>query len=116
MVGFRKNPYPFIQAADLLVCSSNYEGFSTFITEGLVIGKPIVTTDCSGMRELLGDNEYGLISENSDEGLYGGLKKMLQDADLRIAYQEKAKRCGRGFSMPTLVEANEAFFKDCLKD
>ena len=59
MPGFIENPYPFMREADVLACSSVYEGFSTFVTEGVVLGKPIVTTDVSGMRELLGDSEFG---------------------------------------------------------
>ena len=78
--GFRDNPYCLMGTADLLVCSSVFEGFSTFITEGLILGKPIVTTDVSGMRELLGDSEYGLITANDDEAFYEGVKRMLAEA------------------------------------
>ena len=105
--GFRDNPYPFIQAADLLVCSSRYEGFSTFVTEGLILGKPIVTTDCTGMRELLGVSEYGLITENSEEGLYAGLHQLLLQADLRNAYSVAAKKRGVAFSAKVLTEQVE---------
>ena len=54
MPGFVENPYPYMREADLLTCSSVCEGFSTFVTEGVILGKPIVTTDVSGMREILG--------------------------------------------------------------
>ena len=79
LLGFRDNPYCLMGTADLLVCSSVFEGFSTFITEGLILGKPIVTTDVSGMRELLGDSEYGLITANDDEAFYEGVKRMLTE-------------------------------------
>ena len=81
--GYQSNPYPFLQAADLLVCSSRYEGFSTFVTEGLILGKPIVTTDCTGMRELLGNSQYGLITDNTEPALQAGLQTMIQDSNLR---------------------------------
>ncbi len=109
--GFQKEPYPFIKAADLLVCSSRYEGFSTFITEGLILGKPIVTTDCTGMRELLGDSEYGLITENSTEGLYAGMKRCLSDPTLLSYYSTKAVERGEVFSAAELTGKTEEFLE-----
>ncbi len=114
LAGFQKNPYPFIKNADLLVCSSNYEGFSTFVTEGLILGKTVVTTDCSGMDELLGDNEYGIITENSDEAFLDGLRKMLSNSDLLNSYTEKAKVRGRQFSKKMLTEQTQNLFYETL--
>lgn len=111
MPGFIENPYPFMREADLLACSSVYEGYSTFMTEGVILGKPIVTTDVSGMRELLGDSEHGLIVENYDEAFYQGMKKMLSDAFLRSAYSEKADVRGKDFSAKKLTSNTEEYFK-----
>jgi len=118
LMGFQKNPYPFMKASDLLVCSSDYEGFSTFIAEGLILGKPIITTDCSGMRELLGESEYGMIVANNDEAFYDGLKSMLSlDGDRLRAYAEKSLERGESFSSDHLTKSTELFFEDiCLED
>lgn len=112
LLGFCENPYPILQTADLLVCSSRYEGLSTFVTEGLILGKPIVTTNCTGMRELLGESEFGLIVENNDEALYQGLKEMLLNAELRSTYAQKAAGRGRNFSAKKLTKATEDYFKE----
>lgn len=114
LYGFQNNPYTFISNADAVVCSSRYEGFSTVITEALILGKPVVTTDCSGMYELLGDSEYGLITENSEQGLYEGMKKMLSDPQLFSHYQAQAQHRGQSFRMRSLLERTEAFFVDEL--
>ena len=113
--GFCSNPYPYMAQADLLVCSSRYEGFSTFITEGLILGRPIVTTDCSGMQELLGDSQYGLITENSEEGLYKGLKDLLANPERLGDYALAAKARGSAFSTGTLVKKTESFLEDSLR-
>lgn len=55
LLGFRDNPYPYMAAADLYVCPSYVEGFSTVVSEAVVLETPVVTTDCSGMREILGE-------------------------------------------------------------
>src|SRR5690606_36300621 len=52
--GFKKNPYPYIKHAKLMVVSSDFEGFSIAILEALALGTPIISTDCpSGPREIL---------------------------------------------------------------
>ena len=62
LLGFDKNPYKYIKASDLFVCSSYKEGFSTAVTEALILGVPVVSTEVSGAKELLGDNnEYGIV-------------------------------------------------------
>lgn len=109
LLGFRENPYCLMNAADLLVCSSVYEGFSTFVTEGLILGKPIVTTDVSGMRELLGDSEYGLVTANDDEAFYEGVRRMLTEQGLMQAYAKRAKQRGKDFSGVKLARDTEEF-------
>lgn len=114
--GFKANPYPYLKAADVLACSSIYECFSTFVTEGLILGKPIVTTDVSGMRELLGGGEYGLITRVEDEDFYEGLKMMLLDQELRQEYAHKAAVRGSDFATKTLVSETERFFEECIQN
>lgn len=115
LLGFHSNPYPFMREADVIVCSSYSEGFSTMVTEALILGKPVVTTPCSGMDELLGDNEFGLITMDSVEGIYQGMKQMLEDSELREQYAQKAAERGRDFSKEKLVKETEQFFEELLK-
>lgn len=114
MPGFIENPYPLMREADLLACSSVYEGYSTFLTEGVILGKPIVTTDVSGMRELLGDSKFGLIVEDDDEAFYQGLKRMLRDAELRGRYALRAAERGGAFSAYRLTRETEAFLRELV--
>lgn len=108
LLGFRDNPYQYVSRCDLYVCSSRREGFSTAVTESLIVGTPVVSTDCSGARELLGNHdEYGLVVENSEEGIYQGMKKMLSDPALLAHYREKAKERGKSFSREQTVKAVE---------
>lgn len=88
-LGFKTNPYPYIKKADVMVCSSLLEGYSTTVYESIVIGVPVLTTDCSGMCEILSNGEYGIIVENSEEGLYKGLKSVLLNS--KQLYDLKSK-------------------------
>lgn len=103
LMGFRQNPYPFLRSSDLFVCSSRSEGYSTAVTEALILGVPIITTDCSGMEELLDNGKFGLIVENKDSALYDGLKMLMSDSILLNDYRLKAEARGRFFSKTYLL-------------
>ncbi|MBS1189849.1 MAG: WbwB [Rhodocyclaceae bacterium] len=52
--GFRTNPYPWIKHAALFAMSSRSEGLPLVLVEALVLGVPVVSTDCpTGPDEIL---------------------------------------------------------------
>ena len=54
LTGMLENPYPVIKGADLLVLSSDYEGFGIVIAEALALHTLVVSTDCkSGPGEIM---------------------------------------------------------------
>lgn len=107
-LGFKDNPYSYVSRCDLYVCSSRREGFSTAVTESLIVGTPVVSTDCSGARELLGENnEYGIVVENSEDGIYRGMKKMLSEPETLAHYRRMAAERGKYFSKEKTVQAVE---------
>ena len=114
-VGFQSNPYKYVKAADLYVCSSRREGFSTAVTESLIIGTPVVSTNCSGAYELLGyNNEYGIVTENDEGALYQGIKRMLEGENL-VYYKQKAQERGGEFNAEKTVQCAENMFQEVFK-
>ena len=107
-LGYKENPYKYIEKCDLYVCASKKEGFSTAITEALIIGKPVITTDCSGMKELLGaNNESGIITQNNEDSLYKAIKDILNNPKKIKYYSEQAINRGNKFSKKNTVIAVE---------
>lgn len=113
--GYCDNPYPHIKAADVCVCSSDYEGISTFITESLILGKAIVTTDCTGMKELLKNGECGIITALDENALSEGIKKILTDKSAKSAYEQKAEARGLDFNSYRLAKETEDFIENTKK-
>lgn len=111
IIGFRDNPYKYVAKADLFVCSSLHEGFSTAVTESLIVGTPVVTTACSGMEELLGANgEFGIITENDEQSLGDALLKLIPDADKMRSLREATKRRAVMFSKQQTLKDNIDLF------
>ena len=106
-LGYKTNPYKYVAKCDLYACASLQEGFSTATTEALIVGTPVCTVKVSGMREMLGDNQWGLITNNDEESLYMGLKELIANPRLLDKYKLKAKERGEFFSTERTVCAYE---------
>ena len=62
LLGYIKDPFPYLVNADLYVNSSIYDGLPLSMIEALVSKIPIVSTDCdSGPREILKNGKYGIL-------------------------------------------------------
>lgn len=114
-MGYQTNPYKYIRRADLFVCSSISEGFSTAVTEALIVGTPVITTDVSGMKELLGDSEYGLITDNDESALRDGIQYLLDNPSVLSEYKEKAVTRGEAFKSEQTVKNVEKMFLSLLE-
>ena len=99
---------------DLFVCSSFEEGFSTAVTESVILGTPVITTDCSGMDEILDNGSIGMIVENSETGLENGLRTLLSDPDLLKHYKLKTNEKSLHFQQNKNTKAAEDLFNALL--
>lgn len=107
MWGFISNPYPYITTGDIFICSSRSEGYSTAATEAVILGLPVVTTLCSGMKELLGDSKYGVIVENADMTLFEPLKRIISEPEYLSKLTLKAQERSNDFKMSSLIKPIE---------
>lgn len=103
MTGFTDNPYPYFKNADFYILSSRYEGFPTVLFEAVTLKKNIIATDVSGVREMLEDGKLGLIVENSEKGIYDGMKKALENPEAFLPYQKALNDYRMPFSLQNSV-------------
>ena len=100
---------------DIFVCSSIAEGFSTAATEALITECAVVTTPVAGMKEMLGENnEYGIITEMSEESLYRNIKALLESPEKLKYYKKQAKTRSKFFSTENTVNAVENYIEKLL--
>lgn len=111
ILDFQTNPYKYIAHSDVYVCSSYAEGYSTAVSESVALNVPVITTECSGMREIFGENECGIICENSEDGLYNAMKKVLNDPSLLKKFSAEEKKRANDFSLNKRMKAIEDFIE-----
>lgn len=111
ILDFQTNPYKYIAHSDVYVCSSYAEGYSTAVSEAVALNVPVITTECSGMREIFGENECGIICENSEDGLYNAMKKVLNDPSLLKKFSAEEKKRANDFSLKKRMKAIEDFIE-----
>ncbi len=114
LMDYQKNPYKFMIKADAFVCSSRAEGYSTVVAESVALNVPVITTECSGMREIFGGYECGIICENSEDGIFDSLKKVLDNPDLLNYYKSEEAVRAKEFSKSYQIKQVEKFFKELL--
>ncbi|WP_417898970.1 glycosyltransferase [Bacillus haimaensis] len=76
LLGKKSNPYPYIQASDLYVQPSRYEGKAVTVTEAQVLGKPILITNYSTSGSQIENGKNGLICEMSSFGIAKGIENL----------------------------------------
>ena len=86
MVGFLKNPYPFLKNSKILCITSEWEGFGLAAVEALILGVPVISKNVGGLKNIV-DQSCGAIVKNEDEYVKNILQ-LLNDDNLRM---EKSK-------------------------
>ena len=110
LVGFKENPYPYFTQADYYILSSRYEGYPTVLFEAMVLAKPIIATDVSGVREILNNGELGYIISNEDEEIYNSMKFFLENNDFAVNYTNTIQSKSLPFELKNAVESIEQNF------
>ncbi|MDY6368120.1 MAG: glycosyltransferase, partial [Clostridia bacterium] len=103
-LGKQVNPYKYMKQADLYVCSSRYEGFNLTVAEALIVGAPVMSTDCTGPTEILDGGKYGKICENSEDGIYNGIKALISDKKTLEFYRSHAEERGDFFGEKNVID------------
>lgn len=105
--GFKSNPYKYLKVCDYFISSSRSEGFSLVIAEAMILGLPVLSTYCSGPNELLAEGEYGMLVENSEDGLYEGMKRILKTPSLITDYAVRSLNRSISFCLERTISMIE---------
>ena len=96
LVGFKTNPYGYMNHANVFALASWYEGLPNVLIQALAFGTPVVATDCpSGPREILEQGRLGRLVRVGDvTGLSDALSDSLSLSKSPEARESMLKRFG----------------------
>ncbi|MFZ2492699.1 MAG: glycosyltransferase family 4 protein [Thermoanaerobaculia bacterium] len=110
--GHRENALEFVQAADIALFTSRGEAFPRAVAEYMALGKPILSTNVSGIPEMIDDGVSGLLYDPDDAAEFVARFRILAaDGRMREALGQKAreKYFARFAKMHQLEAASEMF-------
>lgn len=76
-LGRKKNPYPYFKISDVVILTSDYEGYPVVFLESMLLNKPIITTKVSDYEEIEGKYGYTTTKETSD--IYEKMKLFIEN-------------------------------------
>ena len=118
-LGFERNLLSWMQKADALVLSSLWEGLPMVLLEAGACGLPAVATDVAGSREVLVHGETGLLARTgSATDLAAAMMTMMRmdPKDRRDLGLRARERVGTRFSLETVLDRWDAFYRELLHD
>ncbi|GAP39839.1 glycosyltransferase [Flexilinea flocculi] len=116
--GIKTNPYPYISNADILVCTSKYEGFNITLAESLACGTPVISMNCPyGPAEILDNGTYGqLIPPGDRDGMVDAIIAAIDHPESLPSKEKLMERAKRFSAEKIFSEYQELFLKEFFKD
>ena len=91
LLGMQDNPCPYIAAADLYVQPSRFDGYPMTVLEALALGKPVVSTDSGGVREMIAEDITGTLCPISAEAIAQAVHDLLIHPDVLHQLRKNAE-------------------------
>lgn len=115
LAGYQSNPYPYMKNCKFLVNSSYTEGLPVIAMEALCLGTPIVAAVPS-VGEAFGEEMCGLITENDNDSLEEGIRRMLTDPELYAQAKAGAEKRSGFFDGKRMVREIEEMFLSLMEE
>ncbi len=91
LLGKKDNPYPYINACDIYVQPSRYEGKSVAVREAQILNKPVVITKYATSADQLEDGTDGVVVPMDNAGCAKGICDFINNKALRVKIAENQK-------------------------
>lgn len=110
-LGFQRDVGAVLSAYDVVVFPSLWEGTPLTSFEALAMGKPIVSTDADGLRDILTDQVDALIVPRENPGAIAqAVARLERDPALRLTLGAGARRTGGRYDIDAFVHKMERLY------
>ena len=113
LLGVRSDVPEILNAADVFVLSSAWEGNPLSVMEAMAAGTPVISTAVGGVPELIEEGESGLLVPPGDARALGGaMQYMLKNPEVRTFMgRASAGRAVEHFDLKVMTEAYEELYR-----
>jgi len=112
LLGIQSNPHKFTAKADVFICSSFSEGYSTACAESILLGVPVISTAVSGAQEIIDDSQCGMVCQLDDASLYDALKHVLDNPEVISTWKKSLETTKLKFGAAARGERASSIFRD----
>jgi len=115
-LGFRRDIPRLLNAMDIFVFPSHAEAFGLVLIEAMATAKPVVSSDCDGVLDIVRDRETGLLTPPRNvDALCAAVQMLARDPAQRLAMSEKAREhVLKFFALERMLENLESIYKKVL--
>lgn len=101
-----------LNRAEIFCLSSDYEGMSNALLEAVCVGLPVVTTNVSGVEDLLNNGKNGFVVDVGDtKSMSMALDQLLGDKDIRMKFSQYNKQMGQYYTIDRIATDWENLIK-----
>lgn len=94
----------YMEASDLLILNTRYEGFSHLLLEAMAVGLPILTTNVGGNPELVESGVNGLlVKPNNKKELQSAIESLLKNSAMRQKFSNAGRRTANSFTKERML-------------
>lgn len=116
MTGFRNDLKDIFPEIDVLLFTSETEGFGSTILDAFACNVPVVATAAGGIPEIVKDNINGLLAPVKDaDKLAENVLRLVEDKDLKLGLTMQAKEDVKKFSKENMAAKTLEVYKEILK-
>ncbi len=111
-----KNLIDYYQNSDAMLFPSRYEGFGYVIAEAMACAKPVISSDCSAIPELITNNQSGFLCPVGDVMSFAdSVLRLVKDKDLCTRLGNEARnKVVQDFNIEAMVEKYIKVYKSLL--
>ncbi|GGE81800.1 glycosyltransferase [Priestia taiwanensis] len=106
-LGWQRNPWDCVECADVLVLSSDFEGFGLVLVEALGRGIPVISTKCAGPIDIVREHENGWLVTVGDWQGFSETFQQIMDGKKRLPDAEICEKSVEKFRAPNVINKIE---------
>ncbi|NND98713.1 MAG: glycosyltransferase family 4 protein [Pirellulaceae bacterium] len=117
MPGWTRPIWDELCSATLFALPSRYEGFPSALLEAMAAGVPSIAVDCeSGPRAIIDHEHNGLLTSNDRGGLASGVRRMIEDTQLRERLGHEGRKVIDRFCWQKMIESYERVLREAVSE